>query len=138
MSTPAKTKRRKPRPETFVEILDTTLRDGEQAEGVSMVPAEKLTIAKRMLEKVKVDRVEVASGRTSEGERIAVDRIMTWAEDAGFADRIEILGFVDNKASVDWTRAAGGRVINLLTKSSLKHCCEQLRRTPQQLYLIHI
>ncbi len=132
MSTPAKTKRRKPRPETFVEILDTTLRDGEQAEGVSMVPAEKLTIAKRMLEKVKVDRVEVASGRTSEGERIAVDRIMTWAEDAGFADRIEILGFVDNKASVDWTRAAGGRVINLLTKSSLKHCCEQLRRTPQQ------
>jgi len=132
MSTPAKTKRRKPRPETFVEILDTTLRDGEQAEGVSMVPAEKLTIAKRMLEKVKVDRVEVASGRTSEGERIAVDRIMTWAEDAGFADRIEILGFVDNKASVDWTRAAGGQVINLLTKSSLKHCCEQLRRTPQQ------
>lgn len=132
MSTPAKTKRRKPRPETFVEILDTTLRDGEQAEGVSMVPAEKLTIAKRMLEKVKVDRVEVASGRTSEGERIAVDRIMTWAEDAGFADRIEILGFVDNKASVDWTRAAGGQVINLLTKSSFKHCCEQLRRTPQQ------
>ena len=132
MSTPAKTKPRKPRTKTFVEILDTTLRDGEQAEGVSLVPAEKLIIAKRLLEKVKVDRVEVASGRTSEGEQIAVDHIMTWAEDAGLADRIEILGFVDNKASVDWTRAAGGRVINLLTKSSLKHCREQLRRTHQQ------
>jgi D-citramalate synthase len=115
-----------------VEILDTTLRDGEQAEGVSLVPAEKLIIAKRLLEKVKVDRVEVASGRTSEGEQIAVDHIMTWAEDAGLADQIEILGFVDNKASVDWTRAVGGRVINLLTKSSLKHCREQLRRTHQQ------
>lgn len=133
MSTPAKTKLRKPRrTKTFVEILDTTLRDGEQAEGVSLAPAEKLTIAKRMLEKVKVDRVEVASGRTSEGEQIAVNRIMTWAEDAGLADRIEILGFVDNKTSVDWTRAVGGRVINLLTKSSLKHCREQLRRTHQQ------
>jgi len=133
MPTTAKTKLRKPRrTKTFVEILDTTLRDGEQAEGVSLAPAEKLTIAKRMLEKVKVDRVEVASGRTSEGEQIAVDRIMTWAEDTGLADRIEILGFVDNKTSVDWTRAVGGRVINLLTKSSLKHCREQLRRTHQQ------
>ena len=124
--------RRASRPLPFVEILDTTLRDGEQAEGVSMAPAEKLTIARRLLEKVKVDRIEVASGRTSDGERNAVSRITAWADGLGLTDRVEVLGFVDGEASVDWTRAVGGRVINLLTKGSLKHCREQLRRTPQQ------
>jgi len=116
----------------FIEVLDTTLRDGEQAEGVSLVPAEKLTIASRLLQDVKVDRIEVASARTSEGERVAVAQIIAWAEAEGFTDRIEVLGFVDTKASVDWARAVGVRVINLLTKGSLLHCREQLRRTPKQ------
>ena len=124
--------RRAFRSRPFVEILDTTLRDGEQAEGVSMAPAEKLTIARRLLEKVQVDRIEIASGRTSDGEGSAVRRIADWAEGLGLADRVEVLGFVDMQASVDWTRSLGGRVINLLTKGSLKHCREQLRTTPQQ------
>ena len=58
-------------PSRRIEILDTTLRDGEQAEGVAIMPAEKLTIARRLLENVKVDRIEVASARVSEGERAA-------------------------------------------------------------------
>ena len=116
----------------LIEVLDTTLRDGEQAEGVSLAPAEKLTIAGRLLQAVKVDRIEVASARTSEGERIAVDTIIDWADTKGLSDRVEVLGFVDTKASVDWARAVGVRVINLLTKGSRLHCEEQLRRTPQQ------
>ena len=116
----------------FVEVLDTTLRDGEQAEGVSLVPAEKLTIASRLLQRVKVDRLEVASARTSDGERIAVDQIIDWADAEGLTNRIEVLGFVDRQASVDWARSVGVRVINLLTKGSLLHCREQLRRTPRQ------
>jgi D-citramalate synthase len=112
--------------------MDTTLRDGEQAEGISMMPAEKLTIARRLLEGVKVDRIEVASARTSEGEHVAVKRIADWAADAGCTDRVEVLGFVDVNVSVDWARSVGARVINLLTKGSLRHCREQLRRTPQE------
>ena len=38
-----------------VLIFDTTLRDGEQAEGISMMPEEKRTIAQRLLEAVKAD-----------------------------------------------------------------------------------
>ena len=115
-----------------IEILDTTLRDGEQAEGVSLMPPEKLTIAGRLLEGVKVDRIEVASGRTSEGERVAARQIVAWAKSRDLADRVEVLGFVDHTHSVDWTRSVGGKVINLLTKGSLRHCREQLRRTPRQ------
>jgi D-citramalate synthase len=124
---------RRSRPSSrVIEVLDTTLRDGEQAEGVSIMPAEKLTIARRLIENVNVDRIEVASARSSEGERSALARIVEWADAAGVTGRVEVLGFVDIEQSVDWTRSAGGRVINLLTKGSLRHCRDQLRRTPQQ------
>ena len=115
-----------------IEIMDTTLRDGEQAEGISMMPEEKRTIAQRLLESVKVDRIEVASARVSEGERRAVKAIVDYAESKGLVSRIEILGFVDGNRSVDWAKSVGARVINLLTKGSLHHCREQLKKTHEQ------
>ncbi len=112
-----------------IKIVDTTLRDGEQTQGVSFSPEEKLNIAKGLLELLKVDRIEVASARISEGEKAAVAEIIRWAETVGLAERVEVLGFVDYKRSVDWIRETGGRVINLLAKGSKNHCVNQLKKT---------
>ena len=105
-----------------IEIMDTTLRDGEQTSGVSFVPHEKLMIARLLLEDLKVDRVEVASARVSEGEFDAVKMICNWAAQRDLLPKVEVLGFVDKNVSVDWIYNAGCRVINLLCKGSEKHC----------------
>ena len=115
----------------FVEIMDSTLRDGEQTNGVSFLPHEKLVMARKLLYDVNVDRIEVASARVSEGEREAVTRICAFAKKVGLLERVEVLGFVDGGKSVDWIKECGGRVINLLAKGSLKHCTQQLRKTPE-------
>jgi len=112
-----------------IEIMDTTLRDGEQTSGVSFVPHEKLMIARLLLEDLKVDRVEVASARVSEGEFGAVKMICDWAARRNLLPKVEVLGFVDGGVSVDWIHEAGCRVINLLTKGSEKHCKYQLKKT---------
>jgi len=114
-----------------VEIMDTTLRDGEQTSGVSFVPHEKLMIARLLLEDLKVDRVEVASARVSEGEKEAVKMICDWAARRNLLHKVEVLGFVDGKASVDWIQETGCQVINLLCKGSLKHCVHQLKKIPE-------
>ena len=115
-----------------IEIMDTTLRDGEQTSGVSFVPHEKLMITRLLLEDLKVDRVEVASARVSEGEFEAVKMICEWAGRRNLLHKVEVLGFVDGHSSVDWIHAAGCRVINLLCKGSLKHCEQQLKKTPEE------
>lgn len=112
--------------------MDTTLRDGEQTQGVSFAPTEKVSLAQALLGRLNVDRIEVASAGVSMGEQEAVKQITSWAADNGYLDRVEVLGFVDLNRSVDWITEAGGKVINLLAKGSEKHCLTQLRQQPQQ------
>ncbi|RVU27089.1 2-isopropylmalate synthase [Sandaracinomonas limnophila] len=112
--------------------MDTTLRDGEQTSGVSFSAAEKLHIAQLLLTELKVDRIEVASARVSQGEFEAVKKITEWAEQNNAIDRVEVLTFVDGGTSVDWMQKAGAKVMNLLTKGSLNHLQFQLKKTPEQ------
>ncbi len=114
-----------------IEIMDTTLRDGEQTSGVAYTAAEKLHISRLLLEEVKVDRIEVASARVSAGELEAVKRITEWAEKTGRLEQVEVLAFIDGTQSIDWIRDAGAKVVNLLSKGSMKHLKGQLRKTPE-------
>ncbi len=116
----------------FVEIMDSTLRDGEQTSGVSFLPHEKLIIARMLLGDLDVDRIEVASARVSQGEREAVAMICRYAAKADCLERVEVLGFVDGGKSIDWASDCGCRTINLLAKGSLKHCTQQLKKTPEE------
>jgi D-citramalate synthase len=115
-----------------IEIMDTTLRDGEQTQGVSYSPGEKLHVATLLLKDVKVDRIEVASARVSDGEFEAIKMITGWAAQNNFLDKVEVLGFVDGEISLKWIYDAGARVVNLLCKGSIRHLEKQLRKTPEE------
>ena len=115
-----------------VEILDTTLRDGEQTSGVSFSTAEKLSITRFLLDSLGVNRVEVASARVSEGEYDSVVEIAEWAKNSGYLDKIEILGFIDDGISLKWIQNSGCKVVNLLTKGSIRHVELQLRKSAEE------
>ena len=115
-----------------IEIMDTTLRDGEQTSGVSFSVAEKLTLSRLLLGELNVDRIEIGSARVSAGEHNAVKEITQWAKSDGVEKRVEVLGFVDGGSSIEWMLETGVKVQNLLTKGSLNHLKHQLKKTPNQ------
>lgn len=121
----------------MIEIMDTTLRDGEQTSGVSFTVREKLSIAKLLLDELHVDRIEIASARVSEGEAECASRIAAWAKRQGFLDRIEVLGFVDNGVSLNWIASTGCKVLNLLAKgrrSTVHTSCVKLKSNMQPIF----
>ena len=117
---------------THIEIMDTTLRDGEQTSGVSFSASEKLSIARLLLEELKVHRVEIASARVSDGERDAVRALCEWGQATGNLNKLEVLGFLDNGKSIQWIKDVGAKVVNILSKGSEKHCRLQLKQTPEE------
>ncbi len=54
---------------------------------------KSLTIAQLLLTEVKVDRIEIASARVSEGEFAAVKKITEWASAHGLLNKVEVLNF---------------------------------------------
>ena len=99
---------------------------------VSFSAAEKLTIAQLLLSELKVDRIEIASARVSDGEFQAVKKITEWARLNGYIEKVEVLTFVDGELSINWMLEAGAVVMNLLTKGSLNHLTFQLKKKPHE------
>ena len=102
-----------------IEIMDTTLRDGEQTSGVSFSSSEKLTLSKLLLHELKVNRIEIASARVSEGEFNAVKSITKWAKENSHLNKVEILTFVDNGISLNWMKKK--RMFIILEKDLLNY-----------------
>jgi len=100
---------------THVEFLDTTLRDGEQAPGVSLTPQEKQTIA-RELDATGVDVIEAGSACTSADERETISRVTDLDLDAtvtSFARGIQ--------SDIDDALACGVDGVNLVVPASDRH-----------------
>ena len=116
----------------YIEIMDTTLRDGEQTSGVSFSATEKLTISKLLISELSVDRIEIASARVSVGEFHSVNKVCEWARENGYLEKVEVLTFLDDGLSLDWINKAGCKVQNLLTKGSFNHLKNQLGQKPNQ------
>ncbi len=119
--------------DTHLIIMDTTLRDGEQTSGVSFSDGEKVNVAKVLLENVKVDRIEIASARVSEGEFRGTKQVMQWAAQKGHLDKVEILGFVDNRISLQWIADAGGKVGWYVRNSEVLESLRAEARNPRYL-----
>jgi len=97
-----------------VQLLDTTLRDGEQMPGVSLTPAEKVDIAREL--DAGMHLIEAGSACTSEGEREAIRRVADEGLDAtvtSFARGV--------KADIDHALDCGVDGINLVVPASDKH-----------------
>lgn len=113
------------------EIMDTTLRDGEQMYGVSYTSEEKIMIAKKLFD-LGVKRIEVASALAVHEDRMALEEICKMADVLGRLKDVEVLGLVDENKSVDWIYDSGCRTINLLAKGSREQCSGQLEKDLNQ------
>ncbi len=109
-----------------VKIFDTTLRDGEQTPGVSLIPDEKLRIAIK-LDELGVNVIEAGSAITSEGEREGIKKIVEEdlsAEICSFARAV--------KYDVDAALECGVDSVHLVVPTSDLHIEHKLRKTREE------
>lgn len=110
-----------------IRFFDTTLRDGEQTPGVSLKPAQKLSIA-TMLSEIGVDTIEAGSAAASEGEREAIKSIV----DAGL--NAEIATFVRAlQVDIDYAAECGVDCVNLVVPASDLHIRAKMRKTREEI-----
>ncbi len=109
-----------------INILDTTLRDGEQTPGVSLTSNEKLRIA-RALDEIGVNIIEAGSAITSDGEKFAIRQITSQDLDA------EIASFARSiKSDIDVCLDCGVDTVNLVVPTSDIHIDYKLKSSRQQ------
>lgn len=114
-----------------ITILDTTLRDGEQAPGCSMDLAEKLEIAEQ-LERIGVDVIEAGFPIASPDDAAAVKKIARKIRDCGVAG---LCRAVKGDISCAWEalkRAAAPRIHIFLATSDI-HLEHKLKCSREEL-----
>lgn len=113
-----------------IKIFDTTLRDGEQSPGVSLLVEDKLTIAKQ-LARLKVDVIEAGFPITSRGDFRAVQEISKKIRD------IEIAGLARAKVKdidLAWEALKDGTQprIHVFIATSQVHMYYKLKMTEEE------
>ncbi len=106
-----------------VKFLDTTLRDGEQTPGVSLIPENKLRIAQR-LDELGVDFIEAGFAAVSEGEMEAVSLIARQGLRAKVASAAR--GTISD---IDAVLKSGASTICMIIPTSDLHIESKLRKT---------
>ena len=114
----------------YIQILDTTLRDGEQAPGCSMNMAEKIEVAKR-LEKLGVDIIEAGFPVSSSGDLESVKAIAGIIKNSAVAGLCRCLEKDINAAREALAKAASPRIHVFIATSPL-HIKSKLKMTQEQ------
>jgi len=109
-----------------VQFLDTTLRDGEQAPGISLTPEEKAHIA-RKLDGADIDVIEAGSACTGPGERETIQRVTELDLSATVTSFCRGL-----ERDIDLAIDCGVDGINLVVPASDKHVTEKVGSTPEE------
>jgi D-citramalate synthase len=109
-----------------VQFLDTTLRDGEQAPGISLTPEEKARIA-RKLDDAGIDVIEAGSACTGTGERETIQRVTDLDLDATVTSFCRGI-----RNDIDLAIDCGVDGINLVVPASDKHVTEKVGTTPEE------
>jgi D-citramalate synthase len=107
-------------------FLDTTLRDGEQTPGVSLVPENKLRIAQR-LDELGVDVIEAGFAAVSEGEMESVKLIAKQGLKAQISSAAR-----GTRNDIDAVLKSGASTICMIIPTSDLHIECKLKKTREQ------
>jgi len=110
-----------------VKFLDTTLRDGEQTPGVSLVPESKLRIAQR-LDELGVDFIEAGFAAISQGEMKAVSLIAKQGLKAKVSSAAR-----GTRNDIDAVLKSGASTISMIVPTSDLHIECKLHKTREQI-----
>ncbi len=113
-----------------IRILDTTLRDGEQAPGYSMNTREKIEVA-RQLEKMGVNAIEAGFAVISKGDADSVAKIAKEVHNAYVCSLARALR-KDIDAAADAVRGASLPMIHTFLATSDIHLEYKLKKTRTQ------
>lgn len=110
----------------MVEILDTTLREGEQTPYVNFTIEEKTNIAK-LLDDVGVEMIEAGDPSVSKNVAKAIEKI------AALGLRAEVVAHsIAARSGIDRAKACGADRVAIFYATSKIHLDEKLHKTPAQ------
>ncbi|MEJ6952114.1 2-isopropylmalate synthase [Natronospora cellulosivora (SeqCode)] len=113
-----------------IKIFDTTLRDGEQSPGVSLVDEEKLAIAKQ-LARLKVDVIEAGFPIASKGDFLSVKKLADTIRDVEVAG-LARSNFKDIDRAWDALKDGANPRIHVFIATSPIHMKYKLRLSEEQ------